>query len=317
MAGVRGRQCDLGEYKRFHLAGCHQSAASSGKSIRTVLSNQHTCASETPFAICLCMAPVQPTGNCANQCHHCVKPSAYASRKSNRSSNLLLVGLEFGVALILPSIPFVAQYEMLRLLSKRSIKVIFTSQSMSMGVNYPVRSAIIRAPTGNDIDVMMYMQMSGRAGRRRLDDRAFVVAWNVHNAATANLSTFPRIVLPAEGATRGVLIADAQKVATQIDASLADLTAGSDAMAVALGLLSSTRSGAGAAGAHKKADKQKLKTAPTTRMTSFVIPRKAVRKLKLADAAKKQADAKSMNSVGTEQRDQPPMTKDTGSNGRD
>lgn len=149
---------------------------------------------------------------------------------------LIARGLEYGVAIVLPSIPFVVQYEMLRLLARRSIKVIFTSQSMSMGVNYPVRSAVIRVPQAASLDVMMFMQMSGRAGRRRLDERAHVVAWNVTNAATANLSTLPRLVLPEHGAERGVLIPDSRQAVAQIDQARWALPV-RDALVVALSLL--------------------------------------------------------------------------------
>lgn len=155
---------------------------------------------------------------------------------------LISQGLEYGIGIILPTMPFVVQYEMMRLLSKRVLRVVMASQSMGMGINMPIRSVIIALPEERDIDVMTYLQMAGRGGRRRLDDRAYVIAWNVRNAPTAGIATLPRIALPEHGADRGTIITDALSVATQIDLARYSL-AGGDPVTVALGMLSTNITG--------------------------------------------------------------------------
>ncbi|CAH6418923.1 DEAD/DEAH box RNA helicase [uncultured virus] len=156
--------------------------------------------------------------------------------------DLIARGLEYGVGLIVTTMPFVVQYEMLRMLGKKLIKCVFTSTSMSLGINLPVRSCVIRSLKEMDINVNTFMQMAGRCGRRRLDNQAHVVTWNIRNARTANLSTLPRIVLPASGADKGTLIADGLSIALEIDTTRYTLSGG-DALSMALGLLGTDISG--------------------------------------------------------------------------
>lgn len=110
---------------------------------------------------------------------------------------LIARGLEYGIGIVVPTMPFAVQFQMLRMLTSRSLKVIYVSQSMAMGVNYPVRSVVIRGDenTIRDINPIIYHQMAGRAGRRRLDDRAMIIHWNVGT----RYAVFPRITFPEPG----------------------------------------------------------------------------------------------------------------------
>lgn len=129
--------------------------------------------------------------------------------------NLITRGLEYGIGIILPTMPFVVQYLVLQLLSERRIKVVFASHSMSMGINFPIRSVVIRSNDLIDLNVCEFMQMSGRAGRRGLDTKGYVISWNISNAMNASISNLPRIVLP--NTDGGFLIQDALKCAVNIE----------------------------------------------------------------------------------------------------
>lgn len=90
-------------------------------------------------------------------------------------------GAAFGIGIISKLYPFVIQYEMLRILKNRKLNVSFASESMAMGINYPIRSVVIRQMQMKDISVCNAMQMGGRAGRRGLDTEGNVLYWNVKN----------------------------------------------------------------------------------------------------------------------------------------
>lgn len=125
---------------------------------------------------------------------------------------LIARGLEYGIGIVVPTMPFAVQFQMLRMLTSRSLKVIYVSQSMAMGVNYPVRSVVIRGDenTIRDINPIIYHQMAGRAGRRRLDDRAMIVHWNVGTRH----AVFPRITFPKPGG--GLLFREIDSLAPKI-----------------------------------------------------------------------------------------------------
>lgn len=133
-------------------------------------------------------------------------------------------GLDYGIGIILPTMPFVVQYEMLKLLNRRILKLVFASQSMSMGINYPIRTVIVRSEDAYDCNVCEYLQMEGRAGRRGLDTHGYTVAWNIVNAPQASLKTLPRMEFPAVTKGRGSFIPNHVRVAIDIECRRVNLT---------------------------------------------------------------------------------------------
>ena len=132
---------------------------------------------------------------------------------------LIIKGLEFGVTIIIPTLPFVIQNQILKVMTEVNnrnisrngknvddIKCIFASQSMALGINYSFRTTIIRCNRYMFCNVSSFRQMEGRCGRQGLDNKAYVISINVSNASETNLSNLPRIELPKFGPTKGCLL---------------------------------------------------------------------------------------------------------------
>ncbi len=98
-------------------------------------------------------------------------------------------GLDFGICALLKEFPFFIQYQILEMMKDKSLAAIFASESMSMGINYPLRSVVIFSPELTDVPVSHLMQMAGRCGRRGLDKKSFVVYWGIRNALQAEVES--------------------------------------------------------------------------------------------------------------------------------
>ncbi len=67
------------------------------------------------------------------------------------------------------------------LFKERLIKVLFATETFSLGVNYPVKTVCFDAPTKYDgksfrfLKTQEYFQMAGRAGRRGIDRKGYVI----------------------------------------------------------------------------------------------------------------------------------------------
>lgn len=132
--------------------------------------------------------------------------------------NLIDRSLHFGIGILLPNMPFSVQYQVLKMLDKRELDVVFVSKSMSMGVNFPARTCILRNSENVEINVSQGLQMKGRAGRRGLikDDFALAIMWNIKNADKLNNDNLPKITYPIitprdeNSGTVGILIQNAE-----------------------------------------------------------------------------------------------------------
>ncbi len=128
--------------------------------------------------------------------------------------------LRFGVGILLPNMPFGVQYQILKMLDNRELDVVFVSKSMSMGVNFPARTCVIRSPEVTHLNVCEALQMQGRAGRWGLikDDFALSIMWNVANARTISIKTLPLITYPDLNLRKGggVIVSRAEEDAFEI-----------------------------------------------------------------------------------------------------
>lgn len=112
---------------------------------------------------------------------------------------LIASGLKFGVGILTETIPYTVQIKIMQLLQNREIDVIFASQSMRMGINFPIKSCIIRQLGNREMPVDSLMQMAGRAGRRGYDTEGNVYYWNVKNHDKVTLENLEKLNLePAD-----------------------------------------------------------------------------------------------------------------------
>jgi hypothetical protein len=103
--------------------------------------------------------------------------------------DIIMRGLEYGITIINPSLPFVIQHIILDNLRTKNMGVVFASESMTMGINYALRSVIIKSPSnclnGVSINPGKLIQMGGRCGRRGKDTQAHVIYWGIQNDVQA------------------------------------------------------------------------------------------------------------------------------------
>ena len=111
--------------------------------------------------------------------------------------DVIMRGLEFGITIINRSLPFVIQNIILDNLRTKNMGIVFASESMSMGINYALRSVIIKSPKDLiKINPCKLIQMGGRCGRRGKDDQAHVIYWGIQNSNEANTEFIEPIQFP-------------------------------------------------------------------------------------------------------------------------
>ena len=113
--------------------------------------------------------------------------------------DVIMRGLEFGIAIINPSLPFVIQNIVLENLRIKNMGVVFASESMSMGINFPLRSVIIKSNHINsNISILpgKMIQMAGRCGRRGQDNQAHVIYWGINNDYESHHTCIPDLSYP-------------------------------------------------------------------------------------------------------------------------
>ncbi len=159
-----------------------------------------------------------------NQILHLCKAERIRENEIRPLFDLIIRGLEYGIGIILPTMPFVVQYEMLKLINARKIEIVFVSESMSMGINFPINTVVIRSEFGMEHNVCELLQMEGRAGRRGLDKVGHVIFWNITNALVACLDTLPRITLPKTDENCGSLVLNPLECAIDIECQRVNIT---------------------------------------------------------------------------------------------
>lgn len=92
---------------------------------------------------------------------------------------IMVKAFRFGLALMMPSLPFVVTQTIRKLLNDRRIPVIFSTQDLAVGISYPLRNVVIVGEKDDtEISPSLRMQMAGRAGRRGFDTDGRVVFLN-------------------------------------------------------------------------------------------------------------------------------------------
>jgi late competence protein required for DNA uptake (superfamily II DNA/RNA helicase) len=134
--------------------------------------------------------------------------------------DVIMRGLEFGITLINPSLPFVIQNIILDSLRTKNMGIVFASESMTMGINYALRFVIIKSPEDIiKINPSKLIQMGGRCGRRGKDTQAHVIYWGISNDSDAHHTSIPCLnsesFILNNNLTRSI-ISDAPKLAYEL-----------------------------------------------------------------------------------------------------
>jgi len=104
------------------------------------------------------------------------------AKEIDNIADVILRGLEFGIAIISNSLPFVIQNIILESLKRKDMGIVFASENMSMGINFPLRSVVIKGHKNNcSINPGKLIQMAGRCGRRGMDTQAHVIYYGIDN----------------------------------------------------------------------------------------------------------------------------------------
>ena len=89
--------------------------------------------------------------------------------------------LKRGIGLYIRSMPDVYNWILQRLMTEKKLGIIISDKTLCLGIDLPIRSVILsgyRTPAYTTGD---YLQMSGRAGRRGLDNQGNIIFHNVSN----------------------------------------------------------------------------------------------------------------------------------------
>lgn len=92
--------------------------------------------------------------------------------------------LQYGIALMMPSLPFVVTQTIRRYLNERAIPFVFSTQEMAMGINCAIRNVFVLRVEG-DIPASLRVQMAGRAGRRGFDTDGRIIYANIADLSDA------------------------------------------------------------------------------------------------------------------------------------
>jgi Lhr-like helicase len=135
---------------------------------------------------------------------------------------LMDLALSFGIGILIPTMPFSVQYQILKMLDEGTITIVFASESMSMGVNFPARTCVIRSITNSDANPGKVIQMQGRAGRRgeSNDKEGYSVSWNITNITDIDSKNPPKLYLNQEDVhvqRVGLLVRSHTEVAIKIN----------------------------------------------------------------------------------------------------
>lgn len=92
----------------------------------------------------------------------------------------MVTAFKYGIALMMPSLPFVVTHTIRKYLNERKIPFVFSTHEMAVGINYGLRNVFILCKDNAQfIRPSLVVQMAGRAGRRGLDRDARIIYANV------------------------------------------------------------------------------------------------------------------------------------------
>jgi superfamily II RNA helicase len=103
--------------------------------------------------------------------------------------------LKRGIGLYIESMPDEYKWILQRLLSNRQIGIVISDKTLCMGIDLPVRTCCLMEFNGhNEFSNEDYLQMSGRAGRRGLDNRGNIIFYGDIDVESLMKGYLPNII---------------------------------------------------------------------------------------------------------------------------
>ena len=103
--------------------------------------------------------------------------------------------LKRGIGLYIKTMPDVYNWILQKLMSERKLGVIISDRTLCLGIDLPIRSVVLSGYKNPEYTTSDYLQMSGRAGRRGLDDRGNIIFHNVKNYLELMKGSLPKLEL--------------------------------------------------------------------------------------------------------------------------
>jgi hypothetical protein len=103
--------------------------------------------------------------------------------------------LKRGIGLYIESMPDVYNWILQKLMSERKLGVVISDRTLCLGIDLPIRSVALSGYKNPEYTTSDYLQMSGRAGRRGLDDRGNIIFHNVKNYLELMKGSLPKLEL--------------------------------------------------------------------------------------------------------------------------
>lgn len=98
-------------------------------------------------------------------------PCDYVLDKSYGIEQWVIDGLEYGVGVYVGSMRSHIRNKVFDAVRSGKIRILFSDSSISVGINLPIRSVVICG----SVPYELFVQAGGRAGRRGLDDRGYII----------------------------------------------------------------------------------------------------------------------------------------------
>ena len=110
---------------------------------------------------------------------------------SGDDDHIFIQLLRRGIGLYIKGLPLVALLLVQSLANKGDIKVVISDDELAYGVSMPFRTSVIVKSPNDDLNSLECNQMKGRAGRRGIDTRGFVIFLDYEWDRIIELNTSP------------------------------------------------------------------------------------------------------------------------------
>ena len=106
--------------------------------------------------------------------------------------------LKRGIGLYIQSMPDAYNWILQKLMTDKKLGIVISDRTLCLGIDLPIRSVALSGYKNPNYTVSDYLQMSGRAGRRGLDDRGNILFHNVGNYKELMKGKLPSLSLSKE-----------------------------------------------------------------------------------------------------------------------